>query len=156
MLIKQSSRETHNKFVNSDKFKARLFVVAAPLYHKNPHFKFAGYKGVRPLNMIPTLIEIIEMSLMFRKCILFFVLFASSHGAISSGTEEPVTDEQKVSYGFGLQFGQQLLKNDFEGLDIDHVLKGINDVYKDDKIRVTKQELNEAYQNVRPKSKLGK
>jgi hypothetical protein len=33
--------------VNSDKFKARLFVVAAPLYHKNPHFKFAGYKGVK-------------------------------------------------------------------------------------------------------------
>ena len=35
------------------------------------------------------------------------------------------TDEQKASYGFGLQFGEQLRRNDFKGLDLDAVLAGI-------------------------------
>ncbi|MBT6125576.1 MAG: FKBP-type peptidyl-prolyl cis-trans isomerase, partial [Halieaceae bacterium] len=31
---------------------------------------------------------------------------------------ELTTDEQKVSYGFGLQFGDQLRRNSFDGLDL--------------------------------------
>ena len=36
------------------------------------------------------------------------------------------TDEQKVSYGFGLQFGDQLLRNKFDGMDLDAVLAGVS------------------------------
>ena len=35
------------------------------------------------------------------------------------------TDEQKVSYGFGLQFGDQLRKNHFDGMDLQAVIAGI-------------------------------
>ena len=37
------------------------------------------------------------------------------------------TDEQKVSYGFGIQFGDQLKKNTFEGMDLETVIGGIVD-----------------------------
>jgi len=36
------------------------------------------------------------------------------------------TDEQKASYGFGLQFCNQLLRNDFAGLDIEAVMAGVH------------------------------
>ncbi len=39
------------------------------------------------------------------------------------------TDEQKASYGFGLQFGEQLRRNDFKGLDLEAVLAGIQHWY---------------------------
>ena len=39
---------------------------------------------------------------------------------------ELATDEQKVSYGFGLQFGDQLKRNAFEGLDVDAVCAAIH------------------------------
>ena len=35
---------------------------------------------------------------------------------------ELATDEQKVSYGFGLQFGDQLRRNAFDGLDLEAVV----------------------------------
>ncbi len=43
---------------------------------------------------------------------------------------ELATDEQKVSYGFGLQFGDQLLRNNFDGLDLEAVLAGISHWYE--------------------------
>ena len=39
------------------------------------------------------------------------------------------TDAQKASYGFGLQFGEQLRRNNFEGLDLEAVLAGIQHWY---------------------------
>lgn len=58
------------------------------------------------------------------------------------------TDEQKVSYGFGLQFGQQLLKNTFAGLDANVVAQGIKDILEENEIKVSESELNDAYGSV--------
>jgi FKBP-type peptidyl-prolyl cis-trans isomerase FklB len=58
------------------------------------------------------------------------------------------SDQQKVSYGFGLQFGQQLLRNNFEGLDVDAVAAGIKDILQENAIQVSEEELNSAYSTV--------
>lgn len=54
-------------------------------------------------------------------------------------------NEDKVSYGFGLQFGQQLLRNSFEGLNVDAVAAGISDIINEAEIKVSEEELNAAY-----------
>lgn len=56
------------------------------------------------------------------------------------------TDEQKASYGFGLQFGNQLLRNDFEGLDVEAVIAGIQHWYEHQQSAVTQEEINPSYQ----------
>lgn len=56
------------------------------------------------------------------------------------------TDEQKASYGFGLQFGNQLLRNDFEGLDVEAVIAGIQHWYQHQESAVTQEEINPSYQ----------
>src|SRR5690554_6823268 len=61
------------------------------------------------------------------------------------------TDEQRVSYGFGLQFGQQLLRNQFDGLDAELVAAGIQDIVNQQKIQVSEQELNAAFTAVQAK-----
>lgn len=57
-----------------------------------------------------------------------------------------VTDEQKVSYGFGLQFGDQLLRNGFDGLDLDLVIAGVTHWYKHQQAALSDDEINPAYQ----------
>lgn len=61
------------------------------------------------------------------------------------------TDEQRVSYGFGLQFGQQLQRNQFEGLDLDMVAAGIRDLFLKQDIQVSDAELNQAFSSVQQK-----
>lgn len=56
------------------------------------------------------------------------------------------TDEQKASYGFGLQFGNQLLRNDFNGLDVEAVIAGIQHWYGHQQSAVTQEEINPSYQ----------
>lgn len=58
----------------------------------------------------------------------------------------PATDEQKVSYGFGLQFGDQLLRNSFEGMDLEMVLAGVQHWYRHQQAALTDEEINPAYQ----------
>ncbi len=55
------------------------------------------------------------------------------------------SNETKVSYGFGLQFGQQLLRNNFEGLNVQAVAAGISDILNESPIQVSEEELNAAY-----------
>lgn len=57
-------------------------------------------------------------------------------------------DAQRVSYGFGLQFGQQLLRNKFNGLNTAAVAAGIADIIEESKIQVSEEELNSAYANI--------
>ncbi len=66
---------------------------------------------------------------------------------------ELTTDEQKVSYGFGLQFGDQLLRNDFEGLDLDAVIAGISHWYRDHASQLSNEELNPSYEAVQARQK---
>ena len=64
---------------------------------------------------------------------------------------ELVTDEQKVSYGFGLQFGDQLRKNSFDGLELDAVIAGIQHWYNDQQAALTDADLNPSYQVIQEK-----
>ncbi|NRA42717.1 MAG: FKBP-type peptidyl-prolyl cis-trans isomerase [Pseudomonadales bacterium] len=54
-------------------------------------------------------------------------------------------DAQRVSYGFGLQFGQQLIRNKFNGLNTAAVFAGIADIVESNKIQLSEEELNQAY-----------
>jgi FKBP-type peptidyl-prolyl cis-trans isomerase FklB len=56
------------------------------------------------------------------------------------------TDEQKASYGFGLQFGEQLRRNSFEGLDLDAALAGIRHWYESQQAAIDDGQINAAYQ----------
>ncbi len=58
---------------------------------------------------------------------------------------ELTTDEQKVSYGFGLQFGDQLLRNAFDGLDLEAVLAGVQHWYQHRQAQLTDDEINPSY-----------
>ncbi len=64
---------------------------------------------------------------------------------------ELTTDEQKVSYGFGLQFGDQLRRNDFDGLSLDAVLAGIQHWYREQESLMSDAELNPSYQVIQEK-----
>jgi FKBP-type peptidyl-prolyl cis-trans isomerase FklB len=59
------------------------------------------------------------------------------------------TDEQKVSYGFGLQFGDQLRRNRFDGLDVEAVIAGIRHWYIEQQSAIADAELNPAYEVVK-------
>jgi len=56
------------------------------------------------------------------------------------------TDEQKASYGFGLQFGNQLLRNKFDGLDLDAVIAGVHHWYSHQQAALSQEEINPSYQ----------
>ena len=63
------------------------------------------------------------------------------------------TDEQKVSYGFGLQFGDQLRRNSFEGLDLDAVIAGIRHWYEHQQSELSDEQLNPSYQVIQDRAK---
>jgi FKBP-type peptidyl-prolyl cis-trans isomerase FklB len=58
------------------------------------------------------------------------------------------TAEEKVSYGFGLQFGQQLLRNQFNQMDVELVCQGIKDIIEQNPITLSETDLNQAYAEV--------
>lgn len=62
-------------------------------------------------------------------------------------------DEQKVSYGFGLQFGEQLRRNDFDGLDLDAVSAGIRHWYLQQQALLSDAELNPSYKVIQDRQK---
>ena len=59
---------------------------------------------------------------------------------------ELTTDEQKVSYGFGLQFGDQLRRNSFDGMDLDAVLAGVQHWYNHQQAALSDEQINPSYQ----------
>lgn len=63
------------------------------------------------------------------------------------------TDEQKASYGFGLQFGEQLRRNDFDGLDVEAVLAGIQHWYGHREAALSDAEINPSYQVIQARQK---
>ncbi len=58
---------------------------------------------------------------------------------------ELASDEQKASYGFGLQFGEQLRRNRFEGMDLDVVLAGIQHWYHQQEAAVDDDAINASF-----------
>ncbi|MFC4656395.1 MULTISPECIES: FKBP-type peptidyl-prolyl cis-trans isomerase [Rheinheimera] len=55
------------------------------------------------------------------------------------------TLEQHASYGIGLQMGQQLADNPFDGLDILAVAAGLAAAFQGDEPEVTEQQIREAF-----------
>lgn len=59
------------------------------------------------------------------------------------------TLEQHASYGIGLQMGQQLADNPFDGLDIDAVAAGVIAAFTEQQPEVTHEQINEAFAVIR-------
>ncbi len=64
---------------------------------------------------------------------------------------ELATDEQKVSYGFGLQFGDQLLRNRFDGLDLQAVMAGMQHWFQQQQSLLADGDLNPSYEAIKAK-----
>jgi FKBP-type peptidyl-prolyl cis-trans isomerase FklB len=64
---------------------------------------------------------------------------------------KPQTFEQKVSYGFGWQFGRQMQKNRFEGMDIEAAVQALRACFNGEPSALSESELNEAYDTVKEK-----
>jgi len=64
-------------------------------------------------------------------------------------SKKPETFEQKVSYGFGWQFGRQLQKNKFEGMDVEAAVLALRQCYNGEPSLLSESELNEAYDVVK-------
>lgn len=61
------------------------------------------------------------------------------------GHAKPKSYEQKASYGFGWQFGRQLHKNRFEGMDIEFVIQAMRQCFAGQPSLLTDDEVNEAF-----------
>lgn len=59
---------------------------------------------------------------------------------------EYTTQEQQASYGIGLQMGEQLAANPFDGLDVTAVSAGIVDAFAGVESKVSQQDLQAAFQ----------
>lgn len=58
------------------------------------------------------------------------------------------TDEQKVSYGMGWQFGRHLLAHNFDGLDMEATFAGVLDSFNEKEAPVTDQEVETAFKTI--------
>ncbi|KZZ53626.1 hypothetical protein A3758_16415, partial [Oleiphilus sp. HI0118] len=72
---------------------------------------------------------------------------------MSKELKKPETFEQKVSYGFGWQFGRQLQKNRFEGMDVEACVQALRQCFAGEPSMLSENELNEAYDAVKEKRK---
>ena len=66
---------------------------------------------------------------------------------------ELTTDEQKVSYGFGLQFGDQLRRNRFDGMELEAVMAGVQHWYNHQESVLSDAEINPSYQVIEDRQK---
>ena len=66
---------------------------------------------------------------------------------------ELTTDEQKVSYGFGLQFGDQLRRNRFDGMELEAVLAGVQHWYNHQEAVLSDAQINPSYQVIEGRQK---
>ena len=58
------------------------------------------------------------------------------------------TDAEKASYGIGLQMGEQLKANPFEGLNLHSVFEGMKDAYSGEAMRVEIPEIQAAFEKI--------
>lgn len=69
----------------------------------------------------------------------------------TDATQKPDSFEQKVSYGFGWQFGRQLQKNRFEGMDVEFAVQALRQCFAGEPSLLSENELNEAYDVIKEK-----
>ncbi|MDP2633630.1 MAG: FKBP-type peptidyl-prolyl cis-trans isomerase [Pseudoalteromonas sp.] len=58
------------------------------------------------------------------------------------------TDAEKASYGIGLQMGEQLKANPFEGLNLNSVFEGMKDAYAGGEFQVEIPEIQAAFEKI--------
>ncbi|WP_024612823.1 FKBP-type peptidyl-prolyl cis-trans isomerase [Pseudoalteromonas sp. TB64] len=58
------------------------------------------------------------------------------------------TDAEKASYGIGLQMGEQLKSNPFEGLNLNSVFEGMKDAYVESAFQVEIPEIQAAFEKI--------
>ena len=58
------------------------------------------------------------------------------------------TDAEKASYGIGLQMGEQLKANAFEGLNLNSVFEGMKDAYAGSAFQVEIPEIQAAFEKI--------
>ena len=58
------------------------------------------------------------------------------------------TDAEKASYGIGLQMGEQLKANPFEGLNLNSVFEGMKDAYAGSAFQVEIPEIQAAFEKI--------
>lgn len=58
------------------------------------------------------------------------------------------SNEKKVSYGLGWQFGRHLLTHDFDGLDLEAVFAGVRDCYVGNESPYTDEEAEKAFKAI--------
>lgn len=68
-----------------------------------------------------------------------------------NNARQPQSFEEKVSYGFGWQFGRQLHKNKFEGMDVEMAVQALRQCFNGEASMLSEAELNEAYDKVKEK-----
>lgn len=59
------------------------------------------------------------------------------------------SDELKVSYGIGRQFGSQLKAQPFDGLDIESVLVGLREAFTGEPDPIAQEDMQKAYDTIR-------
>jgi len=63
-----------------------------------------------------------------------------------SNTENTIkTDADKVSYGIGLQLGQQVKSQSFPGFNLDSLIIGLSDVFNNEPLRFPEDEMQAAF-----------
>ena len=80
-------------------------------------------------------------------------LSSTEKASDKTDTNKPTTFEEKVSYGFGWQFGRQMHKNKFEGMDIEMCIQALRECFNGQASALNEEELNEAYNAVKEKKK---
>lgn len=63
------------------------------------------------------------------------------------------TDERKASYGFGLQFGDQVRRNAFEGLDLEAVIAGMRHWFEHQQSQLSDDDINASYAVIQDRQK---
>lgn len=63
------------------------------------------------------------------------------------------SDEKRVSFGFGMQFGQQLMQNKFDDMSLEAVIAGMSAVYNSTPIPLKDTEMQSAYDAIQTKVK---
>ena len=58
------------------------------------------------------------------------------------------TDAEKASYGIGLQMGEQLKANPFEGLNLNSVFEGMKDAYTGNDFQVEIPAIQAAFEKI--------
>lgn len=71
-------------------------------------------------------------------------------------TDKYTTVELQASYGIGLQMGDQLRSNPFDGLDIEAVKQGIEDAFTQQEAKVDNQTLGAAFNEIHTRMQAAK